>query len=93
MEVFIEYALNPVSGGDNTLVITCDKYKIAVMKISQAESGAAAGPVLSSLKLFEETVYSGVTSAIYVKPSSTLVYLLKKNGSTYYLGYFYTTTS
>jgi len=25
-EVFIEYALNPVFGGDNTLVITCDKF-------------------------------------------------------------------
>jgi hypothetical protein len=33
-EVFIEYALNPVFGGDNTLVITCDKLQIAVMKVS-----------------------------------------------------------
>jgi hypothetical protein len=91
-EVFIEYALNPVFGGDNTLVIACDKFQIAVMKISLTELEATTGPVLSSLKLFKESAYRGVTSAVYVKPSSTLVYMLKKNESTYYIGYFDTTS-
>jgi hypothetical protein len=56
------------------------------MRISSTESEAAAGPVLSSLKLYREPVYRGVTSAIYVKPSSTFVYLLKNSGSYYYIG-------
>jgi hypothetical protein len=60
------------------------------MMISSTESVAAAGPVFSSLKLYREQVHFGVTSAIYVKPSSTFVYLIKKAGSNYYIGYFST---
>jgi hypothetical protein len=58
--------------------------------ISSTESVAAAGPVLSSLKLYREPVHRGDTSAIYIKPSSTFVYLIKKSGSNYYIGYFST---
>jgi hypothetical protein len=60
------------------------------MKISSTESVAAAGPVQSSLKLYREPIHRGVTSAIYVKPSSTFVYLIKISGSTYYIGSFST---
>jgi hypothetical protein len=60
------------------------------MNVSSTESVAAAGPVLSSLKLYRESVYRGVTSAIYIKPSSTFVYLLKLSGSNYYIGSFST---
>jgi len=55
------------------------------MNVSSTESIAAAGPVLASLKLYCEPVYRGVTSAIYVKPSSTFVYLLKNLGSYYFI--------
>jgi hypothetical protein len=58
------------------------------MRISSTESVAAAGPVLSSLKLYSEPIHRGVTSAIYIKPSSTFVYLLKMSGSNYYIGSF-----
>jgi hypothetical protein len=58
------------------------------MKISSTESEAATVPVLSTVQLYMESVYFGVTSAIFVKPSSDLVYLLKKSGSTYYIGHF-----
>jgi hypothetical protein len=61
------------------------------MKVSSTESVAAAGPVTSSIKLYKEPNYSGVTSAVYVKPSSTQVYLLKKPGSYYYIAQFSTT--
>jgi hypothetical protein len=40
------------------------------MKISSIESEAKDGPVLSSLRLYHETVYFGVTTAIYIKSSS-----------------------
>jgi hypothetical protein len=63
------------------------------MKISSTESIAAAGPVDLSRKLFKEPILYGAISAIYVKPSSDLVYLLKKkSGPQYYITEFSTTT-
>jgi hypothetical protein len=62
------------------------------MQISSTESLAAGGPVASSLILYREPASFGATSAIYVKPSSDLVYLLKKSGSIYYIGSFSTSS-
>jgi hypothetical protein len=61
------------------------------MNVSKSESIAAAGPVTSSIKLYKEPNYTGVTSAIYVKPNSTQVFLLKKPGPYYYIAQFSTT--